>query len=93
MRNGNTWKVTIPSDIAPGNYVLRHEIIALHGAGSPNGAQLYPQCINFEVSGGGSARPSGTVGTSLYRANDPGILFNIYGNPTSYPIPGPRLYK
>ncbi|KFH41895.1 Polysaccharide monooxygenase Cel61a-like protein [Hapsidospora chrysogenum ATCC 11550] len=93
MRNGNTWDITIPSDIAPGNYVLRHEIIALHGAGSPNGAQLYPQCINFEVSGGGSARPGGTVGTSLYRANDPGILFNIYSNPTSYPIPGPPLYK
>lgn len=29
----------IPSSVAPGNYVLRHEIIALHAAGSPNGAQ------------------------------------------------------
>lgn len=91
IRNGNKWQVKFPSDIAPGNYVLRHEIIALHGGGSPNGAQLYPQCINFQVSGGGSARPSGTPGTSLYRANDPGILFNIYSNPTSYPIPGPAL--
>ncbi|KAL6854860.1 glycoside hydrolase 61 [Amphichorda felina] len=93
LQAGNKWKVTIPSDIAAGNYVLRHEIIALHGAGSANGAQLYPQCINFEVSGGGSARPSGTPGTSLYRATDPGILFDIYNNPTSYPIPGPALYK
>ena len=93
LQAGNKWKVTIPGDIAAGNYVLRHEIIALHGAGSPNGAQLYPQCINFAVSGGGSARPSGTAGTSLYRATDPGILFNIYSNPNSYPIPGPPLYK
>ena len=26
-------------NLAPGTYVLRHEIIALHAAGSPNGAQ------------------------------------------------------
>ncbi|KAG9255499.1 family 61 glycosyl hydrolase [Emericellopsis atlantica] len=92
MRNGNRWSVTIPSDIAAGNYVLRHEIIALHGASNPNGAQLYPQCINFQVSGGGSARPSGVPGTSLYKATDPGILFNMYGA-TSYPIPGPALRR
>ncbi|PKS12646.1 hypothetical protein jhhlp_000854 [Lomentospora prolificans] len=33
MANGNAWTVTIPSSVAPGYYVLRHEIIALHGAG------------------------------------------------------------
>lgn len=91
LSNGNRWAVTIPSNLQAGNYVLRHEIIALHGAGSPNGAQLYPQCINLVVTGGGSSLPSGTAGTSLYRANDAGILFNIYNNPTSYPIPGPAL--
>lgn len=90
---GNTWEVTIPSDIPSGNYVLRHEIIALHSAGNPNGAQLYPQCVNLEVSGGsGSAMPQGTPGTSLYTASDPGIVFNIYGA-TEYPIPGPPLYS
>ena len=93
IRNGNQWKVTIPSDLAAGNYVLRHEIIALHSGNQPNGAQLYPQCINLQVTGGGSARPSGTVGTSLYRANDPGILFDIYKGATSYPIPGPALRR
>jgi hypothetical protein len=93
IRNGNSWTVTIPSNLAPGGYVLRHEIIALHSAGQPNGAQAYPQCINIEVTGGGSARPSGTAGTSLYRANDPGILFNLYTNFNSYPIPGPGLWR
>ena len=91
IQNGNRWSVTIPSNLQAGNYVLRHEIIALHSGGNPNGAQLYPQCINLIVTGGGSSLPSGTAGTSLYRANDPGILFNIYNNPTSYPIPGPAL--
>lgn len=27
--NGNSWLVQIPSDLKPGNYVLRHEILAL----------------------------------------------------------------
>jgi cellulase len=40
----NTWPVTVPESLAAGKYVFRHEIIALHGAGSENGAQNYPQC-------------------------------------------------
>lgn len=89
--NGNSWLVQIPPDLAPGNYVLRHEIIALHGASSPNGAQAYPQCINLRVTGSGTNQPSGVPGTSLYTANDPGILFNPYTSPVNYPVPGPAL--
>lgn len=40
IADNSTWLVQIPADIAPGNYVLRHEIIALHSAGSVNGAQV-----------------------------------------------------
>ena len=93
IRNNNTGTVTIPSNLAPGNYVLRHEIIALHAAGQPNGAQAYPQCINLRVTGSGTARPSGVPGTSLYRANDQGIQFNLYTSFSSYPIPGPQLWN
>ena len=32
IANNNSWTVTIPSNIAAGQYVLRHEIIALHSA-------------------------------------------------------------
>jgi len=44
INNNLTWAVTVPSSIAPGQYVLRHEIIALHSAGDANGAQNYPMC-------------------------------------------------
>lgn len=44
ISQNNTWPVTVPSTLAAGKYVFRHEIIALHGAGSANGAQNYPQC-------------------------------------------------
>ncbi|KAL2751905.1 glycoside hydrolase family 61 protein [Sodiomyces alcalophilus JCM 7366] len=93
IADGEIWEVTIPEDIAPGSYVLRHEILALHSGSQPNGAQFYPQCINLEVSGSGSAEPSGVPGTSLYTAEDPGVLFNVWVAVDSYPIPGPPLYN
>ncbi|CAG8280008.1 unnamed protein product [Penicillium salamii] len=89
----NSWTVTIPSSIAAGNYVLRHEIIALHSAGETNGAQNYPQCLNLKVTGGGSDSPSGTKGTALYKNTDAGIKVNIYTSMDSYEIPGPALYS
>jgi cellulase len=45
IAQNNTWPVTVPDTLAAGKYVFRHEIIALHGAGSENGAQNYPQCL------------------------------------------------
>jgi cellulase len=93
IANGNSWNIQIPSSVAPGQYVLRHEIIALHSANNANGAQFYPQCINIEVTSGGSTRPSGSPATSFYRANDPGVLFNLYQSFSSYPIPGPSLFR
>ncbi|KAF4918300.1 Endoglucanase-7 [Colletotrichum viniferum] len=92
IKNNNTWTSTIPSDLAAGNYVLRHEIIAMHGAGSENGAQNYPQCVNVEITGSGTSNPEGTLGTALYKSTDAGILFNPYATLTSYEIPGPALF-
>lgn len=84
--------VTIPTDIKAGDYVLRHEIIALHGAEDLDGAQNYPQCINLQVTGSGTATPSGTLGTALYKDTDPGIYVDIWNTLSTYIIPGPTLY-
>jgi len=90
ISTNNTWTVTIPSSVAPGNYVLRHEIIALHSAGNANGAQNYPQCINLKVTGPGiDSLTTGTPGDKLYTPSDPGILVNIYTTLSSYAVPGP----
>lgn len=43
IANKFTSSLTIPRNLKAGNYVLRHEIIALHSAGNDNGAQFYPQ--------------------------------------------------
>ncbi|KAJ0158933.1 Polysaccharide monooxygenase Cel61a [Colletotrichum tanaceti] len=91
IANGFTWTLQIPPTLAPGNYVLRHEILALHSGGNPNGAQAYPQCFNIRVTGGGSLAPAGVKGTALYKADDPGVLFNLYTSPLVYQMPGPTL--
>ncbi|KAJ3564845.1 hypothetical protein NPX13_g7707 [Xylaria arbuscula] len=54
IQNNNTWLVQIPANIKAGQYVLRHETIALHSAGQENGAQNYPQCFNIEITGDGT---------------------------------------
>ncbi|EHK46784.1 glycoside hydrolase family 61 protein [Trichoderma atroviride IMI 206040] len=89
--NNNTWVIQIPEDLQTGNYVLRHELIALHSAEQADGAQNYPQCFNLAVTGTGSLQPSGVLATDLYHETDPGILFNIYTSPLTYIIPGPTV--
>ncbi|KAG8697665.1 hypothetical protein FRC09_007721 [Ceratobasidium sp. 395] len=94
VMNANCGKVefTIPSDIAPGNYLIRAEVIALHVAGSVGGAQLYMSCYQINVTGGGNANPATVKFPGAYKSNDPGILFDLYGSYTSYTIPGPPVY-
>ncbi|KAM0349159.1 hypothetical protein ACHAP4_010649 [Fusarium culmorum] len=93
IKNNNTWTTTVPTSLAAGSYVFRHEIIALHGAGSKNGAQNYPQCFNIDIKGNGTDTPEGTLTTKLYTETEPGILFDPYKGATKYEIPGPALYK
>ncbi|KJA23211.1 lytic polysaccharide monooxygenase [Hypholoma sublateritium FD-334 SS-4] len=82
----------IPADIAPGNYLLRAEVIALHTASSVGGAQFYPGCFQINVVGAGTAKPPTVKFPGAYSATDPGIEINIYQSLTTYQIPGPTPY-
>ena len=100
IANGGWSYFNMPTCIAPGQYLMRAEIIALHNAGSSQGAQFYIGCAQINVTGGGSTSPSSTVSfPGAYSASDPGILINIYGtggstnnNGKAYQIPGPQLF-
>ncbi|KAI0371174.1 glycoside hydrolase family 61 protein [Pilatotrama ljubarskyi] len=86
---------TIPPKLKAGQYIIRHEIIALHGAFEYPGAQVYPSCIQIQVTGSGSALPtSGLVSfPGAYNASTPGIVFDVYDNTSQpYPIPGPAVW-
>jgi len=92
LANKGRVDVTLPSDIAPGNYLLRAELIALHGAYALNGVQPYVGCVELTISGSGRATPSGVAFPGYYSNTDPGMLFDMYGSFTTYIIPGPPKY-
>jgi hypothetical protein len=56
------WTGTIPKNLAPGNYLIRHELLALHQANTP---QFYPECAQLHVSGTGTAVTSGNYLTAI----------------------------
>jgi cellulase len=84
--------VAIPADIAPGDYLLRAEVVALHTAGSSGGAQLYMSCYQLTVDGTGTATPPTVKFPGAYKASDPGILVNIHAALSTYVVPGPTVY-
>lgn len=45
------WSSKVPTNLAPGNYLIRHELLALHQANTP---QFYAECAQVVVSGSGS---------------------------------------
>lgn len=100
MVANNGWSYfTMPSCIAPGNYLMRVELLALHSASNSGQAQFYMSCAQINVTGSGSFSPSSTVKfPGAYSASDPGILINIYGTGgvadnggKAYKAPGPAV--
>ncbi|KAF2876380.1 glycosyl hydrolase family 61-domain-containing protein [Massariosphaeria phaeospora] len=91
--NANCGKmdVKIPMNLAPGDYLLRAEAIALHAAGSAGGAQFYITCYQVTVTGGGSSNPAGVTFPGAYKASDPGVQINIYQQMSEYVAPGPAV--
>ncbi|KAI3614156.1 glycoside hydrolase family 61 protein [Moniliophthora roreri] len=92
LKTGGVDTATIPSDLAPGNYLIRHEIIALHVANSMGGAEFYPNCVQVKVGGNGSRKPTGDDLVKLpgaYHDDDPGIF--IFDGLKNYIMPGPKI--
>ncbi|KAF2251498.1 lytic polysaccharide monooxygenase [Trematosphaeria pertusa] len=86
---------TIPKSLKAGNYLIRHEIIALHQANTP---QFYAECAQLEVTGSGSASPSGDYLATIpgyAPQSDPGITVDTYASnaPTTYTPPGPKVWS
>ena len=50
--------VTIPSTLAPGQYLLRSEIISLQLAMTEGGAEFYPACIQLNIGGSQTQGPT-----------------------------------
>ncbi|KAI0433792.1 glycoside hydrolase family 61 protein [Xylaria sp. FL1042] len=94
MISNQGWtKFQMPQCIAPGNYLMRVEILALHSAHTNMGAQFYISCAQVKIGGSGTYSPSQTVSfPGAYTQNDPSILVNIYGL-TGQPDNGGKAYN
>jgi len=84
---GNKWTSTIPANLKAGEYLVRHEVVALHS--TP--AQFYPACAQIKLSGGGSAVPSGSDLASIPGLFKQSQFPNIWGDNVSFAIPGPNV--
>ncbi|KAF8598394.1 glycoside hydrolase family 61 protein [Ceratobasidium sp. AG-I] len=91
-----SWTTKIPTNLKPGNYLIRWETLALHQTNTP---QFYPECAQLVVTGSGSVVPTGSYVVKIpgaWQASDPGVTIDIYGTAaqtqTTYTIPGPRVY-
>jgi len=97
-RQGAKWYITIPRSLAPGEYLLRHEILGLHVAGKRMGAQFYPNCVQIKVSGSGTAQlPRGVALPGAYSPDDrKGILVELWRvnqGQVQYVPPGGPVWK
>ncbi|KAJ3049749.1 hypothetical protein HK097_009292 [Rhizophlyctis rosea] len=91
--------INLPN-LAPGKYLIRPELITLHEADTAyssnpaRGVQLYPNCIQIEVSGSGSnTLPSGVAFPGTYTYADKGLVYNLYSPAGAYVIPGPAVWS
>jgi hypothetical protein len=93
----NGWSITIPKNLKPGNYLIRHEIIMIELMPP----QFYPECANLEVTGDGTELPGEEYLVSFpgaYSLEDPGLalsgdLYSQKGHSTyNYTIPGPAVW-
>lgn len=97
LMKGAVATIKLPSTLAPGNYLIRHEIIALHLAENEGGAEFYPGCAQLTVGGNQNGRPGDdemVVFPGAYTDTDPGILVkNAFDVNADYDFPGPNIAK
>ncbi|KAJ3545785.1 hypothetical protein NMY22_g2296 [Coprinellus aureogranulatus] len=91
------YNATIPRSLADGEYLIRHELLALHQANTP---QFYPECAQLILTGGGGVNPPSKYTVRFpggYSMNDPGVRVDIYSaqapSITTYKVPGPAVWN
>ncbi|KAI1082411.1 glycosyl hydrolase family 61-domain-containing protein [Whalleya microplaca] len=82
---------TLPSNLASGEYLLRSEMLALHGSQVLDGGQFYIGCAQLSITGpGGACTPEISL-PGAYDASDDDIYIpNFYNgfDATTYKAPG-----
>jgi hypothetical protein len=85
--NNMTWTIQIPSNLKAGDYIIRHELVALHYATKELGPEFYISCLNVKVLGDGTAEPTkeDTVRfPGAYKPDDPYLNFDLHRHENKY---------
>ncbi|KAI0808926.1 glycosyl hydrolase family 61-domain-containing protein [Irpex lacteus] len=88
-----TYIFQLPDGLASGGYLVRHELISLQNAVSPNGIEFYPMCMQIHVDSDGQKEPESAVAfPASYNSSADGLIFDTYTPPVpSYTFPGGPL--
>ncbi|KAK7757155.1 hypothetical protein SLS62_000704 [Diatrype stigma] len=90
--NGGNYTFSLPTGLASGEYLLRSEMLALHGAQTVGGAQFYIGCAQLKITGTGTGSCTPTISLpGAYNAEDDDIYIpDVYNgfDPTTYTAPG-----
>ncbi|KAF1836885.1 hypothetical protein BDW02DRAFT_492644 [Decorospora gaudefroyi] len=82
----------LPVGLQSGEYLLRSEMLALHGAQTVGGAQFYVGCAQLKVTGTGTGACTPSISLpGAYAAEDENIYIpDVYNgfDPTTYSAPG-----
>ncbi|MCJ1313281.1 hypothetical protein MMC25_006958 [Agyrium rufum] len=91
-----SYDVTIPACLASGDYLVKIQSLAIHNPYPSGLPQIYTECAQITLTGGGSSIPAPTVliPSNAYMSNtDPGYTVNIYSNFNNYTVPGPAVWS
>jgi len=94
---GSTFTFQLPNQLADGEYVLKHDILALHNAQN-NDAQFYPTCTNIKIVGGNADSIASAPKMKFpggYKADDPNLHVNLFDGSLSnkdYVVPGGPVF-
>jgi hypothetical protein len=87
--------VRLPETLPAGEYLIRHELIAMQLGGTFGGAEFYPACVQVRLSAPtrtGADVPAGVTFPGAYSDSDPGIHTpDIYNPGLNYIFPGPPV--
>ncbi|KAI4601497.1 hypothetical protein KJ359_011626 [Pestalotiopsis sp. 9143b] len=90
--NGGNYTFSLPTGLQSGDYLLRSEMLALHGAQTVGGAQFYIGCAQLTVTGTGTGSCTPSISLpGAYSAEDDDIYIpDVYNgfDPTTYTAPG-----
>jgi len=77
IEQGFTETFPLPSDIKPGLYIFRTELLSLHGNGVLDGPQFYTHCFNIEILGNGTIIPEGVTFPGGYKKDEAGVNMKL----------------